>query len=458
MAFATPVSSLFDAKAVASHLQPSSSGRDRRAHARLTLVELHSPISARLKYGESVRLVDVSTGGALLETARMLRPDTDLVLEILDSRTRDVTQVVSRILRSQVAALRDGVTYRGACAFKRPLVHPALAPPPPLLTTDANDFLKLEFALKTIVEGYFRKPAATGGMGRWRDESALLDALVRLRAAAERRENPIDRQLAQLLATIIPALQRRDSVDSVTGQLKDLLSRHLPLLAICPNSQQHASEHDRELMTLNVWAEPDHPQVAVTAEFPAGFGLDESQFRLLKAGAYLMALAGNWRQPAPEPAATEPQPAAVIAKPEPAAGDAQDLPAGWHRAVVRYADGQLLRGYTSDFQPERGHLHLCPTVNCAAAERLFVPLPRLKAVFFVKDLKGNPDHADGNTFDHNPRARKVQVTFRDGEVITGSTLSYKANGAGFFLMPADSRSNNTRVYVVTPAIRHMRFL
>jgi hypothetical protein len=458
MAFATPVSSLFDVKPVANHLHPSSRGSDRRAHARLTPVELQSPISARFKYGEAVTLVDVSSGGALLETSKLLRPDTDLVLELLDSRTRDVTQVVSRILRSHVAGLRDGVMYRGACAFKRPLVHPALVPPPPLLRPEANDFLKLEFALKTIVEGYFRKPAATGGAGRWRDQSALLDALVRLRAAAERRENPIDRQLAELLATIIPALQRRDSVESVTGQMKDQLSRHLPLLAICPNSQQHASAHDRELMTLNVWAEPDQAQVAVTAEFPAGFGLDESQFRLLKAGAYLMALAGNWRHPTPAPVTTDSQPAAVIEKPEPVAQEPQDLPVGWHRAVVRYADGQLLRGYTSDFEPGRGHLHLCPTVSCAAAERLFVPIPRLKAVFFVKDLKGNPDHVDGNTFDHNPRARKIEVTFRDGEVMKGSTLNYKTNGHGFFLMPADSRSNNTRVYVVMPAIRHMRFL
>src|SRR5262249_56036648 len=111
-------------------------------------------ISARLKYGEAVTLVDVSSGGALLETSRMLRPDTSLVLEFLDARTRDVTPVVSRILRAYVSGLHGGVTYRGACAFKRPLVHPALVPPPPLLKTDANHFLKLQYALTTTLAAY----------------------------------------------------------------------------------------------------------------------------------------------------------------------------------------------------------------------------------------------------------------------------------------------------------------
>ena len=205
LALVTPAPSLFDVKPSIGD-QASSRGSDRRIHARLTPVELQRPLTARLKYGEDITLVDLSAGGALVETSKILRPDTDLVLEILDSRTSDVTQVVSRVLRSQVSGLSGGVKYRGACVFKRPFSHPALVAlpaPPPLLKTDAGDFLKLEFALKTIVEGYFKRPTTSGGAGRWRDGSALLDALVRLRAAAERRESPIDRQLAQLLAAIM---------------------------------------------------------------------------------------------------------------------------------------------------------------------------------------------------------------------------------------------------------------
>jgi hypothetical protein len=455
LALVTPVSSAFDANPSVGDLLSASRGSDRRVHARLTPFDL--PLTARLKYGEAVTLVDLSVGGALVETSKILRPDTDLVLEILDSRTNDMTPVVSRVLRSQVAGLQGGITYRSACAFKRPLSHPALVAPPPLLKTDANDFLKLEFALKTIVEGYFKRPTASGGAGRWRDASALLDALVRLRAAAERRENPTDRQLAQLLATIIPALQRRDPVESMMGQLQEQLGQHLPVLAIHTNGHGSSPAHDRERVTLNMCTEPDQAPVAVTAEFAAGFGLDESQFRLLKASAYLVGLVENWHPPTPEPTPAPP-PTVLIADPEPATPDRQELPVGWHRLVVRYLDGQLVRGYSNDFHPDRAHLHLSPTVNCAGIERLLIPVPRLKAVFFVKDLRGNPDRVDGNTFDHNPHARKVEVTFRDGEVMIGSTLNYKPNGQGFFLHPANAQGNNIRIYVVTPAIRHMRFV
>jgi hypothetical protein len=126
--------------------------------------------------------------------------------------------------------------------------------------------------------------------------------------------------------------------------------------------------------------------------------------------------------------------------------------------VVRCSDGRLLRGYSNDFKPDRAHLHLSPTVGCAAASRMLVPIMRLKAVFFVKDLQGDQSRVDSNTFDHSPRGRKVEVTFRDEEVMIGSTLSYKPDGRGFFLQPANSQNNNIRIYIVTSAIRHMRFL
>ena len=83
---------------------------------------------------------------------------------------------------------------------------------------------------------------------------------------------------------------------------------------------------------------------------------------------------------------------------------------------------------------------------------------RVKAVFFVKDLQGQPGRLDDNTFDHQPRGRKIEVTFQDGEMMIGSTLTYKPDGRGFFLQPANSQGNSLRIYVVNAAIRHMRFL
>jgi len=51
----------------------------------------------------------------------------------------------------------------------------------------------------------------------------------------------------------------------------------------------------------------------------------------------------------------------------------------------------------------------------------------------------------------------VHVKFNDGEVVVGTTQAYRADGAGFYLTPADPRANNTRIFVVSSAIRQVRF-
>jgi len=358
MALETPDPSLFDAVPPPAADRGATRGSDRRVHARLTPVELQRSITARLKYGEAVTLVDLSAGGALLETSTLLRPDTELVLELLDSRTRDVTDVVSRVLRSQVSGLQGGIKYRGACLFDQPFSHPALSVAHPPSKANADDALHLELALKTIVEGFFKRSTTAGVAGRSRDGSTLLDALIRLRAAAERRDTPIDRQIAPLLAATISGLQRHDAVESVTGQLHDHLSRHLPLLAIRTESPSHAPPRDRERVTLNMCTEAGDPPVAVTAEFAPGFGLDASQFRLLKASAYLVGLVGSWCPPSPAPATPAiPSVTDGIVDGQPAD---QELPVGWQRMVVRCVGGQLMRGYSNDFHPDRAHLHLVP--------------------------------------------------------------------------------------------------
>jgi hypothetical protein len=289
VAAVSPVGAL-DIERLARIGRPLGRASDRRAHARLAT----SGLSARLKYGERVTLVDVSVGGALVETTQILRPDTNLVLEILDARARDATQVIARVLRAHVAGIDGAIRYRGACQFKRPLSHPTLAaaPAPGPLQNDGRDFLKLELALKTIVEACFR-PADAGAVGRWRTADALLAALARLRAAAERRNDLIHLQLVPLLTVVIAALQQRTCSETIAHDLQALLARELPLLAIRAGHPACAS--GGEMVTFGISCGGQEPRVEVTAEFPAGFTLDDAQFRLLKAGAYLVALVRWWR-------------------------------------------------------------------------------------------------------------------------------------------------------------------
>lgn len=130
--------------------------------------------------------------------------------------------------------------------------------------------------------------------------------------------------------------------------------------------------------------------------------------------------------------------------------------ATWQRVVARSRGGQVVRGYTNDFHPSKTHFHLTPEDR--PAESVLVTLKQLKAVFFVRDFAGDPNRVDRNEFDEAGHGRKVEVTFEDGEVLLGTTLAYRNDGSGFFVHPADSGSNNTRVFVSPGATRNIRFV
>jgi hypothetical protein len=134
---------------------------------------------------------------------------------------------------------------------------------------------------------------------------------------------------------------------------------------------------------------------------------------------------------------------------------ASPLESRFQKVVARYWDGRLLRGYTSDFHASKPHLHLSPDPTSGPA--VFIPLAQLKAVFFVKDFAGDSRHVEGAHFASRPPGRRIAVTFRDGEVLVGSTLNYRTDGEGFFVYPADARSNNLRVFVTHAAIRFIQF-
>jgi hypothetical protein len=121
-----------------------------------------------------------------------------------------------------------------------------------------------------------------------------------------------------------------------------------------------------------------------------------------------------------------------------------------HRKVVaRYADGRIVKGYTFDFGPsqKRFHVFAQPTPGGPCAQ---VSVSELKAVFFVRDLIGNPARQDEQKFPRGAASlgTPVEVRFRDGEVILGTADSPIDDPQGFFLIPADPGSNNLRVYVV----------
>ena len=129
------------------------------------------------------------------------------------------------------------------------------------------------------------------------------------------------------------------------------------------------------------------------------------------------------------------------------------------KVVVRYSDGRLIKGFTEDFFPNKERFHLMPADNPSGGA-IEVSIKDLKAIFMVRDFVGDPLYKERKKYmeGEKPSGKKVEVTFTDGEVLVGSTLGYDPKRQGFFIFPADPKSNNIRVYVVSFAARKVRYL
>jgi len=129
------------------------------------------------------------------------------------------------------------------------------------------------------------------------------------------------------------------------------------------------------------------------------------------------------------------------------------------KVVVRYANGRVLKGYTQDFYPNKDRFHLFPT-DKPEALGVEVLVKDLKALFLVRDFAGDPHYVERKKYikGETPSGRKLEVTFRDGELVVGATLGYDRTRPGFFVLPADPKSNNVRIFVVASAVKNIRQL
>jgi len=129
------------------------------------------------------------------------------------------------------------------------------------------------------------------------------------------------------------------------------------------------------------------------------------------------------------------------------------------KVVARYIDGRRVKGFSQDFFPNKDRFHIYSAAK-PASDATEVLTKDLKAVFFVRDFAGNPiyDERKGYKEGEKPSGRKIEVTFRDGEVLIGTTLGYDPSRPGFFLFPADSKSNNIRIYAISTAVKKVRYL
>jgi hypothetical protein len=446
---------------VPPHAAGRQSERDRRVHHRCTLAELPWLREVRLKYGPCAVVIDLSGGGAQLETAGYrLNPGSMVVVEI--NGNQDESPIPSRVIRCQIAGLAPQPIYRSALQFKRILALPASGAAHQSFGTDANparEHARLLHALRRLdgarsASGAGASPIGGGPTAAASDVEAMSGLLAMIDSPAARRAGPtFTREVATLLSIVTRAIEKDAPEDVMVACLVDRLRRTVPVRAIRVTDSLPMSTGDAIYFDVPVDANQRSPKLVV--EFPRHFRSEEWQFHYLKTAARFLALV---REIAEKRQAAERVP---IAEETRQAGETIAAPTDptlpMNRVVVRYLDGRLLKGYAPHFVPDRGALEVWPSPNAPLAGRVTVPFGQLKAIFFVRDFDGGATYLSANQSKAKVCGRKVAVTFLDGEELTGATLNYQTAGPGFFVHPLDEQTNNTRVYVLTQSIRHVKF-
>ena len=132
------------------------------------------------------------------------------------------------------------------------------------------------------------------------------------------------------------------------------------------------------------------------------------------------------------------------------------------KAVVKYQNGEIIKGWVEDFKPERESFTLFPLIEYSEEERLEIKFSLLKAVFFVKDFMGDKNYKKVRTFNVDikitPSQRKLIVNFKDGEHLYGTSHSYGRYKIGFFMYPIDPKDNSERIFVVHSAVDSIRLM
>jgi hypothetical protein len=124
------------------------------------------------------------------------------------------------------------------------------------------------------------------------------------------------------------------------------------------------------------------------------------------------------------------------------------------KIVIKFKDGSIMKGQTTDFRPERQFFYL----ELVERGTKKIDIEDLKAIFFVKDFTGKKEHKKIYKDVMPWGGQKVKVEFIDGEMITGYTASFSTGIYGFFITPADSKGNNEEIFVIKSATKSIAFL
>ena len=119
--------------------------------------------------------------------------------------------------------------------------------------------------------------------------------------------------------------------------------------------------------------------------------------------------------------------------------DSAPVITGEHRVILHTVEGQVKRGVLRDTRLSDDVVGL--EAQPGAVEK--IPRPRIKAIFFML-----PAGQKAPT----PKGDKLRVTFKDGRQLAGFSIDHRGSGIGFFVVPADNRTNTERIFIYRSSV------
>jgi hypothetical protein len=224
--------------------QSEKQGAERREHRRIPSAELPALPLVRIPNRGSISLVDLSSGGALLELPFQLQPESRITLELRTSSEQLV--IPFQLLRCYVADLKNGIRYHAAGAFDQ------------------------RIALRSPQDGDLRPVSY----------DPLLEALDVLRRASQATDlRARDTSFNELLEWTITALRRGEPANVASVKIKAHLCRLFPSLAVS-TSRSFSPETPTFVRFSDLGLKSNAP-------------LSSADRRFLKASAQLISLLGT---------------------------------------------------------------------------------------------------------------------------------------------------------------------
>lgn len=125
---------------------------------------------------------------------------------------------------------------------------------------------------------------------------------------------------------------------------------------------------------------------------------------------------------------------------------------------MKFLTGEEKAGDAMMFNLNKPAFHMQVETGEGKTETQSVRLDSVKMILFLKKEALPGSHLRTETIDQSiyagTLAFRLRVEFRDGEVISGSTLKYDPNDKGFFLIPLNPADISERIYVNAQAIEN----